>query len=173
MEPRVKNGDKMRLWDVSCSLVIVRWLNNRWTFASIGWPATYWAVMMIVTLQPVHDASVMKVVTTGKPADFDSTSIFIEADGTLTAMNPRGARWRVVSVASGSEARNLAKELWIFLCYELHCGGSETIGSNGYEIRLGRNIIVKCRIPFPAFVLPYRQIFQVVCRYNRRQPQVW
>jgi len=75
----------------------------------------------------------MKVVTTRETTDFDSTSIFIEADGTLTAMDPRGARWRVVSIANRSKARNVAREWGIFLCYELHCCVSETMGRNGYQ----------------------------------------
>ena len=56
--------------------------------------------MVIVSLKPVHNASLMEVMTTGETANVDSTSILVETDGALKARDPRGARWRQVSITS-------------------------------------------------------------------------
>ena len=118
----------------------------------VGRPPTDGTVM-IVTLQPYHDAVVMKVMATWQAADVDQTTVFLQTNGTLEARDHSGRMGRGLIRIPSNAIRN--KRF-----------GRRRLGLGARKARTGRVFVV------PSVKLPDRKVFQVVGRYNRCEPKV-
>lgn len=89
-------------------------LNDGSIFIPIRWPPTD-RTMVIVSLQPIHDATMMKVVAARKATQVNVTSVFLQADGTLATRNhPQGM---MVVVVEHNNLRNI--DVIIFLVHHI------------------------------------------------------
>ena len=78
--------------------------------------------MMVVSLQPDHDAIVMELVAARKTADVDGGSVLVEADGAVGARDPLHVglvRFRPAVVPPNGE---------VFDVIRWHCGRQPQVG---------------------------------------------